>query len=111
MSIPASINTENVPELDLETFLTVISVPARWRILQILARGEGYGIPDFAHALRISYSSAHQHVTTLNNAGIIIKGRGNLYKLRTGYEPLPGTNHIDLGFALLRLDHTAVKPA
>ena len=94
-------------KLDLDTMLTVISAKARWRILALLAGGEGYAIGELGHALGLTYPAAYQHVSTLVSAGLIVRGRGTLYQIAPAWKPAPGVRTLDLGYCLLRFDHAA----
>ena len=106
MNNPAP-ETQKLPVLPLETVLTAICNACRWRILAILADGQGYGAPDIAGMLGITYPGAYQHLLILRNAGIIVQGRGRLYRIAPAYQPDPAKRILDLGHCLLRLDHSA----
>ena len=102
-------NTTNQPLMPLEKVLTAICNANRWRLLAILADGQGYGVKDLADLLGITYPATFQNVLLLREAGIIVMGRGRLYRIAPQYQPEPGKPVLEFGHCLLRLN--AVAPA
>jgi hypothetical protein len=38
------------------------------------------------------------------DAGVVLQGRGKLYRLAPGFQPQPGQRVLDFGHCVLRLD-------
>ena len=74
-------------------------------MLAAMCDGELWGASDLAQVAGCTASAASKHATVMYNAGIVIQGRGRLYRLAPGIRPQPGTKNLDLGHCLLRLDY------
>ncbi len=90
--------------IKLKHLSRVLNVPARWRILRELARGEALPVKELAVRARCPAASASKHMAVLRKAGLVTIGYGRLYKLSAGVQPEPGGRRLDLGHCVLKLD-------
>lgn len=99
---PASPQARTLPERD--AMMVALSHPTRWAILDVLANGEGYGVPDLEPLVKTSRSNVSKQLMILKQAGLIVMGRGYLYHVPRAFNPNPGSRTLDFGHALLRFD-------
>jgi hypothetical protein len=90
--------------IKLKHLSRVLNVPARWRILRELARGEALPVKELAVRARCPAASASKHMALLKKAGLVVVGYGRLYKLAPDVQPEPGGQRLDLGHCVLKLD-------
>ena len=94
----------SIPVLPRERLMSALSNEARLIILNELCNGEPLGVVDFAPKTGLTLPATSKHCAVLAALGIIVRGRGNLYRLAPAFQPAPGTRTIDFGHCLLRLD-------
>jgi DNA-binding transcriptional ArsR family regulator len=105
-SLPPS--PQNLTVIPRDFLLYALGNETRWRILCELAGGEPAGTRDLAPIVGCTPSGVYQHLAVLKEAGLVIQGRGYLYKILPQFLPVPGQRILDLGHCILRLDW---KPA
>ena len=81
-----------------------VHVPARWRILRELAKGEPLPVNELSRRVRCPAASVSKHMAILKLAGVVKVGYGRLYKLSPGVQAQPGAQRLDLGHCILKLD-------
>jgi hypothetical protein len=77
---------------------------ARWRILRELAKGEALPVKVLAVVAGCPPASASKHMLLLKKAGVVKVGYGRLYKLSPHLQPEPGSQRLDLGHCIIKLD-------
>ena len=99
-AVPAS-----EPDLiKLKHLSRLLNVPARWRILRELAKGEPLPVHELARRVRCPAASVSKHMALLKQAGMVQIGFGRLYKLSPTVPLEPGGQRLDLGHCILKLD-------
>jgi predicted transcriptional regulator len=93
-----------VPLPDLNRLAKAMSQPTRWKMLKELTVGEARTIRELAGVGGCSYENARKHLAVLQQAGLVVQGRGRLYQIPKQYLPTPGQPVADFGHCLLRLD-------
>lgn len=101
----ATTATGSVPVLNRDAVFTALSNPTRVAMLAVLCDGEHLGAAHFAELVGCSPEQAGKNAAVLVWAGLIVRGRGNLYRIVPGLQPVPGRRELELGHCLLRLDH------
>ena len=95
------------PELiKLKHLARLLNVPARWRILRELAKGEALPVKELAVRARCPAASVSKHMALMKKAGVVVVGYGRLYKLAPGVQPDAEGRRLDLGHCVLKLDTT-----
>ncbi len=97
------------PPIPAQPLLTAISDPTRWRIMQALLDSEPLPASEIARRLGIPATNISKHCAYLCRAGILVRGFGDLYKIKPDLL-VPGEPSIDLGQILLRLDLKKPSP-
>jgi hypothetical protein len=87
---------------DFEFLLIAISSSIRWRILRELAQEP---LPSGVIAERTGEEQYNitKHMRVLCKSGIVIRGYGNVYRIRPEIR-VEGGSTLDLGVATIRLD-------
>ncbi len=87
---------------DFEFLLITISSPIRWRILRELLQEP---LPSGLLAERTGEAQYNitKHMRVLCKSGIVIRGYGNVYRIRPEIR-IDGGSTLDLGVATIRLD-------
>jgi DNA-binding transcriptional ArsR family regulator len=101
-TIPAESTVAPLPNLELLMFS--VSNVARLKILRELSLGEPREIAELASVGGCSYDSTLKHLSALVKAGLLERGRGNLYQIPKQYRVLPGQRILDFGYCVLRLE-------
>lgn len=96
------------PALDGDLLFIVLANRRRRAMLAELCDGEPMGSVHMAAAGGCTTQQAGKHAAMMAKAGLIVRGRGNLYKIVPGLQPVPGKRELELGWCLLRLGS---KPA
>jgi DNA-binding IclR family transcriptional regulator len=73
-------------------------------ILTALCDGEPLGASDLAKLIGCTVTAASKHAHVLAAAGIVMQGRGKLYRLVPGFQQQPSQRVLEFGHCLLRLD-------
>jgi len=94
------------PALKFESAADVLASPIRWRMLAELAKGQPLPVVEMARRLHLPATNISKHAAVLRDCGVIQRGFGSDYRIAEKYL-VPGERAIDLGVALLRLDHVA----
>lgn len=93
------------PEMmKLKHLSRLLHVPARWRILRELAKGEALPVTELARRVNCAAPTVSKHMALLKQAGVVKTGYGRLYRLTPGIQPEPGGQRLDLGHCILKLD-------
>ena len=88
--------------MDAETLIRAVGNFGRWRILHVLSDGEAYGPKDISDILGMPPTTITQNLAILRRAGLVVQGRGRLYKIPPHHFAVPGQRHLELGHFLLR---------
>ena len=91
-----------VPALDLEKLVFALGNFSRWRMLGELSDGDTRSIRELAEVGGCSYDAAIKHLQLLRETGLVMQGRGSLYRLTPHFLPKPGERLVDFGHCLLR---------
>ena len=97
------VQTNEVPLLPLEPFLSAIGGLVRWRILQELVKGEPLMVVELAERLGKSASLVSKHMKVLRDAGAVTAGRAGLYRLPPQFPASAEERTVDFGYCVLRL--------
>ena len=92
------------PLIPLTAFLPALASPVRWEILKHLSAGEPLPVMEIAQLIGRSTALTSKHLAVLRRAGLVVTGRGHLYTIPKGYQPVPGQPVVDYGHCLLRLN-------
>lgn len=77
----------------------------RWGILALIVKaGEPLSVAECAQAMERDASLVSKHAAILRDAGLIVCGRGNLYRIPAQFIPTPGQPVVDYGFCVLRFN-------
>ncbi len=90
--------------IKLKHLARLLNVPARWRILRELAKGEPLPVSELSLRVRCPAASVSKHMALLKKAGAVIVGYGRCYKLSPAVQPQPGSPRLDLGHCVIKLD-------
>jgi biotin operon repressor len=105
MDNPSSTTPTPTPPLPPRTkLISAIGCEKRWTILAALCDGEPLPASDIAKLIGCTVSGASKHMWALCNAGVVVQGKGRLYRLAPGVQPQPGQRVVDFGHCVLRLD-------
>jgi DNA-binding transcriptional ArsR family regulator len=107
MSDPQNPLAPPSPTLPLPTVLSIISSPARWRILRELASGDQLMVTEVAERTRQSKDVTSKHIAILRTAGVVTQGRNRLYQIAPQFLADKTERLVDLGYCLLRLNASA----
>src|SRR5216684_8106791 len=80
-----------------EKLIPILGSASKWTILAALCDGEPLGASDIAKVIGCTGSAASKHMRGLIEAGLVVQGRGRLYRLAPGYQPQPGQRVLDFG--------------
>jgi hypothetical protein len=97
--------TTPLPNLDRDAVLGAINNVARLKMLTVLCDGEPIGASELGEIAGCTSSAASKHAWVLVNAGIVMQGRGRLFRLVPGIQTAPGRHELEFGHCLLRLDY------
>ena len=98
-------NPTSYPLVDRDKLMRALANPIRWKVLQLIAGGEGIGQSDLGQLYGMSGSAAKKHLEMLVEAGICVRGRGRLYRFAPRFQPPTGGPFvIDFGHCLIRLN-------
>ena len=103
-SPPPQQSPASVPLPPRDKLISVLGSASKWTILAALCDGEPLGASDIAKLIGCTVSAASKHMRGLVEAGVVVQGRGSLYRLAPGFQPQPGQRVVDFGHCLLRLD-------
>jgi hypothetical protein len=87
--------------------MSVLSNPGRLAMLSVLCDGEPRGASELATIAGCTPSAGSKHARLMVEAGVLLRGRGQLYRLVPGFQTAPGKRELDFGHCLLRLDYQA----
>jgi DNA-binding transcriptional ArsR family regulator len=106
MNAPATVQTtaNHPPLIPLKTLLPLVGSPVRWQILRELSAGEPLEVTELGKRVGLAPDAASKQLTKMRQAGILVQGRGKLYRIAEAYLPTPGQPVVDFGSCLLRLD-------
>jgi DNA-binding transcriptional ArsR family regulator len=104
MSDPQPPSATPSPTIPLNTLLSIISSPARWRILREFASGDQLMVTEIAERTRQSKDVTSKHISILRTAGIVTQGRNRLYQIAPKFLADKTDRLLDLGHCLLRLN-------
>lgn len=90
--------------IKLKHLSRLLHVPARWRILRELAKGEALPVNELARRVNCRAATVSKHMALLKVAGVVKVGYGRCYKLSSGVSVEPGGRRLDLGHCILKLD-------
>jgi predicted transcriptional regulator len=90
------------PRLSLQSVILLLSDPARWLIIQVLADGEPRMINELAKEVGKTPAATSKHVGLLRQLGVVRVIRRS-YQLVEAFRPAPGQSEVDLGYCLMRL--------
>ncbi len=93
------------PALDSHRVFVALANRNRCAMLAALCDGEPLGAVHMAEVAGCSAQQAGKHAAVMVKAGLIVRGRGNLYRITPGLQPVPGKRELELGHCLLRLDY------
>jgi predicted transcriptional regulator len=94
------------PAISLGALAKALGDVTRLRILKKLAEGEPLMTLEIARALGIPATNASKHLAVLRKAGVVVKGRADLYRVAPHWT-VPGSQTIDFGIATLQLHKQA----
>ena len=94
----------NLPPVSRDSLISALSCPTRWNILKALCAGEPLGAAELGSIAGCNVSTACKHMRILSDAGLVVQGRGRLYRIPSRFQPTPGKAVLDYGHCLLRLD-------
>ena len=92
------------PLLPLDALASLLAAPARWLILQELAKGEPLPVNVLAQRTGTTASAASKNLTLMRRLGVVHSGYGRLYTLTPPFRPAPGSHSISLGPCTLHFD-------
>jgi len=95
------------PALTIENLSEVLRFPVRWRILQMLGKGEPLPTIAIARRLGLKPVTASKHLNLMRRNGALAQGYGRLYSIAPAFRPAPGTNVLDFGPCLVRVEAPA----
>jgi DNA-binding transcriptional ArsR family regulator len=95
--------------IPLEQILSAISVPVRWYLLRELASGESLMVSELAERIGQSPDATSKNIGVLRNAGIVIQGRGRLYRIAPHFLVDKDARMLDFGYCLLRMNVGALR--
>lgn len=104
-SSPTSTTPANLPVLSRDLVLAAVNNPTRLAILRELCAGEPLGVCDLAPRVKCTASHVSKHMAVLVYAGMVVRGRGKLYRIPPQFQPTPAQCVLEFGHCLLRLDH------
>lgn len=93
-----------VPTISLALFTATIGDPTRWRILQTLRDGLPRMVIEIADNAGMNPATVSKALVVMKRAGLVVKGQAGMYRIPAHFFPEPGKPHIDVGYAILRLD-------
>jgi len=88
---------------NLETLATVLGNRARWVALRELGLHGRLPVAWLAMRAGVSAQVMSQHMSVLKKAGLVVPSVGRLYQLHASLMPARDVQHIDLGYAVIRL--------
>lgn len=107
MSDPQTPSATPSPTIPLNTLLSIISSPARWRILREFASGDQLMVTEIAERTRQSKDVTSKHIGILRTAGIVTQGRNRLYQIAPQFLADKTERILDFGYCLLRMNVNA----
>lgn len=89
--------------LSIRSASLALSDPTRWTIINELAGGEPRMVSELAKLTGRSMGVISKHMAVLRKVGIVYIGRGRLYHLEKHFIPAPGSEGIDFGPCIFRI--------
>lgn len=104
--VPTRVSVPQNPNaLNRAAVIFALDNDIRWGFLDMLVKaGEPLSVAECAQAMERDASLVSKHAAILRDAGLIVSGRGNLYRIPAQFIPTPGQPVVDYGFCVLRFN-------